>query len=129
MDDQQRTQAQPGADHCGCHTEMGPEADLCCAPTDAGGEHRRPVRRDRQALLARLRRIEGQVRGISRMIEEDRYCVDVLVQLAAVRAALAKVSLHLLEDHTRGCVAGAIANGTGEAAVQELMDVLDRLVR
>ena len=64
--------------------------------------------RDKAKLLARLKRIEGQVRGISRMVEEDKYCVEILIQIAAVKAALNKVGLVLLEDHTRGCVRRAI---------------------
>ncbi|MBO2521053.1 MAG: metal-sensitive transcriptional regulator [Clostridia bacterium] len=85
--------------------------------------------RDKAKLLGRLKRIEGQVRGISRMIEEDKYCVDILVQIAAVKAALNKVGLVLLEDHTRGCVTRAIQNAEGDAAIDELMDVLMRFIR
>ena len=65
---------------------------------------------------ARLSRIEGQVRGIARMIEEDRYCIDVLTQLRAVRAALRRVEDEVLNDHVAHCVEGAIASGDGEAA-------------
>lgn len=84
---------------------------------------------DRQNLLRRLRRIEGQVRGIQRMLEEDRYCVDVLIQLAAVRAALDKVGLALIEDHTRGCVRNALANNQGDEAIDELMDILAQFLK
>lgn len=87
------------------------------------------VHRDKDALLRRLRRIEGQVRGIQRMIEEDKYCVDILVQMAAVRAALDRVGLMLLEDHTKGCVARAIERNEGDEAVEELMDVVSRFIR
>lgn len=81
-------------------------------------------------LLGRLRRIEGQVRGLQRMIEEDRYCIDVLTQVAAARSALARVGLTLLESHTRGCVAKAIRDdGDGTDAVDELLDVVARFVR
>lgn len=86
-------------------------------------------RRDPDALLTRLRRIEGQVRGLQRMVEEDRYCVDILVQLAAVRAALDEVGLALLADHTRGCVADALRSGDGEAAIEELLGAVRRFVR
>lgn len=85
--------------------------------------------RDKDALLKRLRRIEGQVRGIQRMIDEDKYCVDILVQMAAVRAALDRVGLMLLEDHTKGCVARAIEHGEGDDAVEELMDVVSKFIR
>ncbi|MFZ5558787.1 MAG: metal-sensitive transcriptional regulator [Pseudomonadota bacterium] len=81
------------------------------------------------ALLKRLARIEGQVRGVARMIEEDRYCVDVLTQIAALRAALDAVGLQLLEDHTQGCVKGAVRSGDGDAAIAELMDVVRKFVR
>lgn len=84
---------------------------------------------DKQNLLRRLRRIEGQIRGIQRMLEEDRYCVDVLIQLAAVRAALDKVGLALIEDHTRGCVRNALANNQGDEAIDELMDVLAQFLK
>lgn len=87
------------------------------------------VRRDKEALLRRLRRVEGQVRGIQRMVEEDKYCVDILVQIAAVRAALNRVGLMLLEDHTRGCVARATREGKGDEAVDELMEVIEKFVR
>jgi DNA-binding FrmR family transcriptional regulator len=84
--------------------------------------------RDNEDLLARLRRIEGQVRGIQRMVEEDRYCVDILMQLAAVRAAVNQVGRSLLESHTRGCVAGALRTGDGEQAVAELVDVFSKFL-
>jgi DNA-binding FrmR family transcriptional regulator len=77
----------------------------------------------------RLRRIEGQVRGIARMIEEDRYCIDVLTQLRAVKAALRRVEDEVLKDHVEHCVEGAIASGDGaeqRRMVQELMTVLAR---
>jgi CsoR family transcriptional regulator, copper-sensing transcriptional repressor len=77
----------------------------------------------------RLRRIEGQVRGIARMIEEDRYCIDILTQVRAVRAALRRVEDGVLNDHVAHCVEGAIASGdAGEQRrkVQELMTVLAR---
>jgi DNA-binding FrmR family transcriptional regulator len=76
---------------------------------------------------ARLGRIEGQVRGIGRMIDEDRYCIDVLTQLRAVRAALRRVEDLVLGDHVAHCVEGAIASGDGaeqRRKVQELLDVL-----
>lgn len=85
--------------------------------------------KEKDNLLKRLRRIEGQVRGIQRMIEQDKYCVDILVQIAAARSALDRVGLILLENHMRGCVARAIKNDDGEAAVTELTDVVRQFIR
>ncbi|MCD8510153.1 MAG: metal-sensing transcriptional repressor [Bacillus sp. (in: Bacteria)] len=81
---------------------------------------------EKAELLKRLRRIEGQVRGIQRMIEQDRYCVDILVQVSAITAALKKVGYHLLEDHTRGCVSNAVAQGEGQEVIEELMKVIQQ---
>ena len=78
-------------------------------------------------LVARLNRIEGQVRGITRMIEDDRYCVDILTQVAAIKSALDGVAMQLLENHTHGCVARALRDGDGDAAIAELMDVMKKL--
>jgi DNA-binding FrmR family transcriptional regulator len=86
-------------------------------------------RPDKPKLLKRLNRVEGQVRGIARMIEEDRYCVDVLTQVAAVRSALDAMALQLLRDHTHGCVQGAIRSGRGEAAIDELLIVVEKFAR
>jgi CsoR family transcriptional regulator, copper-sensing transcriptional repressor len=79
-------------------------------------------------LLKRLKRIEGQVRGIEGMVEDDRYCIDVLTQISAVQAALDKVALGLLDDHARHCVMGA---GEDEQAdkTDELMGAVGRLMR
>lgn len=82
---------------------------------------------NRDELLARLRRIEGQVAGIGRMVGEDRYCIDVLTQIRAVRAALDKVALGLLDDHARHCVIGAPADEQG-AKTEELMAAVGRFL-
>ena len=79
-------------------------------------------------LQTRLRRIEGQVRGIARMVEDDRYCIDILTQIAAIQAALDKVALGLLDDHAQHCVLGA-ADGDRAAKTDELMASVGRLVR
>jgi CsoR family transcriptional regulator, copper-sensing transcriptional repressor len=84
---------------------------------------------DKQTIQARLRRIEGQVRGIEKMVEEDRYCIDVLTQVNATRAALESVALRLLADHTEHCVAEAIRSGGGTKKVRELNEAVQRLVR
>jgi DNA-binding FrmR family transcriptional regulator len=87
------------------------------------------VQPHKQALLKRLNRIEGQVRGIAQMIQDDRYCVDVLTQVAAIQSALDAVALQLLEDHTRGCVADAVRADRGDRAIAELMTVVKRFAR
>ncbi len=79
---------------------------------------------EKEKIVNRLKRIEGQVRGIQKMIEDDRYCVDILVQLSAANAALKKVGFTLLEQHTKGCVASAVRSGDGEDAIEELMKVI-----
>jgi CsoR family transcriptional regulator, copper-sensing transcriptional repressor len=83
---------------------------------------------DKAALVKRLHRIEGQVRGIERMVEDDRYCIDVLTQISAVQAALDKVALGLIDGHTHHCVMGA-EPGEREAKTEELMNAVGRLVR
>ena len=84
----------------------------------------------KDALRRRLNRIVGQVQGIARMVEEDRYCVDVLVQFSAAKAALNQVSLQLIEDHTKGCVRRAIEVGDkGDETIEELMGVLKKLAK
>lgn len=85
--------------------------------------------KNKKAIQSRLRRIEGQVRGIERMVDEDRYCIDVLTQVNAVRAALESVALQLLADHTEHCVTEAIRAGSGGAKVRELNEAVERLVR
>ena len=80
-------------------------------------------------LLKRVRRIEGQVRGIEGMVEEDRYCIDVLTQITAVQAALDKVALGLLDGHARHCVVDGHAEGTPEELTDELMAAVGRLTR
>jgi len=79
-------------------------------------------------LLNRLRRVEGQVRGLERMVEDERYCIDVLTQISAVQAALDKVALGLLDDHARHCVVGAKGADRHERTA-ELMTAVGRLVR
>jgi DNA-binding FrmR family transcriptional regulator len=83
---------------------------------------------DKEAVLKRLRRVEGQVRGIERMVEEERYCIDVVTQITAVQAALDKVALGLLEEHAQHCVIGAEA-GRQEERTVELMGAVKRLMR
>ncbi|HSW42679.1 MAG TPA: metal-sensitive transcriptional regulator [Patescibacteria group bacterium] len=82
--------------------------------------------RDRAQLLRRLSRIEGQVRGIGRMIEREEYCVDILQQTAALRAAVDAVSIMVLEDHVQGCVRTAAERGEADRYVEEVLDVVRR---
>ena len=86
---------------------------------------------DKQALLARLRRIEGQIRGLERMVEEDTYCIDILTQISAATRALQGVALGLLDGHLSHCVAEATAKGGEEAdaKVKEASEAIARLVR
>ncbi len=86
---------------------------------------------DKDAYLKRLRRIEGQIRGLQRMVDEDNYCIDILTQIAAATRALQAVALGLLDEHLSHCVAGAVAEG-GDAAtdkIREASEAIARLVR
>ena len=86
---------------------------------------------DKDDYAKRLRRIEGQVRGLARMIENDEYCIDVLTQVSATTKALQSVALGLMDEHLKHCVAEAVAEGgeTAEAKVREASDAIARLVR
>jgi CsoR family transcriptional regulator, copper-sensing transcriptional repressor len=87
---------------------------------------------DKEGLIKRLHRIEGQVRGIERMVEQDRYCIDVLTQIAAVTTALESLAFRILDDHVSHCVSGALASGdTDEAAAKskELLEAVHRFAR
>ena len=86
---------------------------------------------DKDAYLMRLRRIEGQVRGLQRMIEEDQYCIDILTQVSAATKALQSVAIGLLEEHLGHCVTEAVADGgdTASAKVREASEAIARLVR
>jgi DNA-binding FrmR family transcriptional regulator len=86
---------------------------------------------DKEAYLTRLRRIEGQVRGLQRMVDEDKYCIDILTQVSAATRALQSVALGLMEDHLAHCVAQAAAEGgeVADAKVREASEAIARLVR
>ena len=79
-------------------------------------------------LLARLRRIEGQVRGVQRMVEDDKYCIDILTQVNSVSAALKAVGMGLLDDHVRSCVRESLELGNGDEKVEELISAVGRFV-
>ena len=83
----------------------------------------------KEQLLTRLRRIEGQVRGIEGMVEDERYCIDVLTQISAIQAALDKVALGLLDGHARHCVVEGKAPGDSQELTDELMAAVGRLMR
>jgi DNA-binding FrmR family transcriptional regulator len=83
----------------------------------------------KEQLGARLRRVEGQVRGIQKMVDEDRYCIDVLTQISAIQAALDKVALGLLDQHVGHCVMGAEPGAAQEEKTEELMAAVARLMR
>ena len=113
----------------GAPTEEPTEAHTgaCCGGEAPETQH--GYASNKEAHLKRLRRIEGQVRGIARMVDEDRYCIDVLTQLQAVRAALRRVETEILKDHLDHCVTGALVDGNEaerRAKAAELMAVLDR---
>jgi DNA-binding FrmR family transcriptional regulator len=107
-----------------------PKSAAKAAPARAGHPAHPLVVRTGTALLSkRLNRIEGQVRGIGKMIEEDRYCIDVLTQVSAVQSALDALALQLLEQHLRGCVQHAVKSGDGDHAMTEALDVIRRFAR
>ena len=103
------------------------------SPARVPGTQRHPrVARDESGkaeLARRLRRVEGQVRGIGKMLEDDRYCVDVLTQVAAVQSALDALARMLLEHHLHGCVKQAIRSGDGDAAITEALTVIRKFGR
>ena len=91
-----------------------------------GPTQQRGYAKDLAQVLRRLSRIEGQVRGIARMIERDEYCIDILQQTAALRAAVDAVTMLLMEDHVAGCLRTAVKTGDAEAYTEEVMDVVRR---
>ncbi len=85
--------------------------------------------KDKPSLLTRMRKIEGQTKGIQRMIEEERYCIDIVQQLTALSAAIDEVSLLVLENHIEGCVADAIREEHGEGHIKELMGIIRKAIK
>ncbi|MDL4839659.1 metal-sensing transcriptional repressor [Aquibacillus rhizosphaerae] len=81
---------------------------------------------EQQKVLNRLKRIEGQVRGIQKMVEDDRYCIDILVQMSAINSALKNTGFQILEKHMHHCVSHAIQTGDGEESIDELMKVMQQ---
>ena len=95
----------------------------------AADHFRHSYTRDRRLLLNRLRRIEGQVRGIQRLVEGEAYCLDILQQVDALTAAADQVAMLVLEDHIDGCLTHAVQTGEGEPYVAEVMQVVRRTMR
>ncbi len=94
--------------------------------------HTHGYAKDKEVLVKRLHRIEGQVRGIERMVESDRYCIDILTQIAAVNTALESLAFRILDEHVRHCVAGALASGDETDAAtkaEELLEAVQRFAR
>ena len=102
-------------------------AETASRGTGPHADHfRHSYSKDKAQLVRRLSRIEGQVRGIARMIEREEYCVDILQQTAALKAAVDAVSIMILEDHVQGCVRSAVERGEAEKYVDEVVDVVRR---
>ena len=88
--------------------------------------------KDKDALIKRLHRIEGQVRGVEKMVEGDRYCIDILTQIAAVNTALESLAFKILDEHVRHCVAGALTSGDeadAQTKTEELLEAVQRFAR
>jgi DNA-binding FrmR family transcriptional regulator len=84
---------------------------------------------EKDVIVKRLHRIEGQVRGIERMVEDDRYCIDILTQISAVTTALESVAFRILDDHVNHCVTGALASGDPQVAEEKSRELLDAVHR
>lgn len=95
----------------------------------APAAHPSVARPTKSALAKRVNRIDGQVRGIGKMIDEDRYCIDILTQLSAVQSALDSLGLQLLEHHLHGCVQHAVKSGQGDHAIAEAIGVIRRFAK
>jgi len=104
-------------------------AATATAAVTATPAHPLVPRDDKTSVTKRLNRIEGQVRGIGRMIDEDRYCIDVLTQVSAVQSALDALALQLLEHHLHGCVQHAVKSGRGDHAIAEALEVIRKFAR
>lgn len=106
----------------------GAAARATSGAAPAPDDFRHSYSKDQATLVRRLSRIEGQVRGIARMIEREEYCIDILQQTAALRAAVDSVSMMILEDHVRGCVRTAAEQGASDQYVDEVIDVVRRAI-
>ena len=100
--------------------------------TETASEQKHGYSHEKDALVKRLHRIEGQVRGIEKMVSEDRYCIDVLTQIAAANTALESLAFRILDEHVRHCVAGALTSGDeaeARAKTEELLQAVHRFAR
>jgi DNA-binding FrmR family transcriptional regulator len=113
--------------HAGVKYHRGVWYYVAMATTTSAQTHGYTPHKDQ--LLKRLARIEGQVRGIAKMIEDDRYCIDILTQLGAVDTALEAVALKVLEEHVQHCVAGALASGDPQQAHEKSVELLGAVQR
>jgi CsoR family transcriptional regulator, copper-sensing transcriptional repressor len=120
-----RNGAGPGAAADGVRHAMSPTERRATPPRDPS-HFRHSYSKDKAQLIRRLSRMEGQVRGIARMIEREEYCVDILQQTAALRAAVDSLSILVLEDHVTGCVRTAAEQGHADEYVDEVIDVVRR---
>ena len=91
--------------------------------------HTHGYTKDKEALIKRLHRIEGQVRGIEKMVTDDRYCIDIITQISAVTTALESVAFKILDEHVRHCVAGALASGDAQDAATKTEELLEAVQR
>src|SRR5438270_1332160 len=92
-------------------------------------EHTHGYAKDKEALVKRLHRIEGQVRGIERMVDDDRYCIDILTQISAVNTALESFAFQILDEHVKHCVAGALTSGDQKDAAEKTSELLEAVHR
>ncbi|MCE2564510.1 metal-sensitive transcriptional regulator [Komagataeibacter sp. FNDCF1] len=97
-----------------------------CAPPSGGKKVEQP---NKKALINRMRRIEGQMGGVRNMIEEDRYCVDILTQVSAIKAALDGVAIQILSSHAKGCVRAAVLEDGGDDVIEEMLEIVRKLIR
>ena len=112
-------------------TEMNDKAETvpaCCCHTGGTGKTKMRTEEDKKALITRLNRIDGQIRGISKMIENNAYCVDVLTQVAAAQSALNGFSRVVLDTHIRTCVADGVRKGD-DAVLDELLDIMRKFMK
>ena len=91
--------------------------------------HKHGYSENKDALVKRLHRIEGQIRGLERMLEDDRYCIDILTQIAAATTALESVAFKILDEHVNHCVAGALESGDAEVAAEKSRELLEAVHR
>lgn len=107
---------------------LTPECCSCCGKEGCSGKHKARSEREKRELMNRLKRIEGQIRGLENMVDNGVYCTDILIQVTAVTAALNSFNKALLAEHLRTCVTENIRNGNDEV-IEELVNVLQKLMK